>query len=432
MTTAAGRTSLLGQLEQAIATQERVGLLLLNIRQFRRFNAAFGHRHGDELLHALEERIRGALRESDRLYRIAADEFAVVLRGLRSPQHIVLAAARLTDLCSSKFCIAGRELRVRLHIAGATFPEHAENLEHLLQCADLAMGQAKAAGAGFQLFEPEQGQQGRDHMEMERALEEALETAQFELHFQPKIDLGTGRACGGEALARWRHPEWGEVSPASFIPVLERSDLVIPFTEWTLNSALQQCAECRRSYNCLSVAVNLSARSLYHPELSELVLRAMRIWDTDPGALVLEVTESAMMQHPERSLATLRELDAMGVRISIDDFGTGYSSLAYLQNLPVRELKIDRSFVADLNRAPQNERIVRSIVDLGHNFGLVVVAEGVEDLATLDRLRALDCDQAQGYLMGRPMPGTEMKEWLAKSEWGLGPAVPRAAGQSNG
>jgi len=256
---------------------------------------------------------------------------------------------------------------------------------------------------------------------MESEIERAIINNEFQLYLQPKIDLGTGKVCGAEALTRWHNEKRGWAFLDQFIPIIEQTDLVMPFTEWGLNAAFRQCALCRKNWDCLSIAVNLSAQTLRHPEIVDMIARTIDIWGVDPRQVVLEVTESAMIQDPEQGLQILRHLDALGVRISIDDFGTGYSSLAYLKSLPVQELKIDKSFVMNLSKSPDNEKIVRTIIDLGHNFDLKIVAEGVEDRETYRRLVELGCDQAQGYHMARSMPVEDMKTWMSESPWGVAP-----------
>jgi len=399
----------------------RIGLIVLNVQRFRHINFTLGHKQGDIILLELARRIQSMLRDEDRVYRLGNDEFGILLGNLKSPQVISLAANRIDTLLTESFRLDNQELRIRVHMGGALYPDHATDIDALLRCADHALTYALDSGNRFSLFNDTVQEQDANRLAMESEIERAIIKNEFQLYLQPKIDLGTGKVCGAEALTRWHNEKRGWAFLDQFIPIIEQTDLVMPFTEWGLNAAFRQCALCRKNWDCLSIAVNLSAQTLRHPEIVDMIARTIDIWGVDPRQVVLEVTESAMIQDPEQGLQILRHLDALGVRISIDDFGTGYSSLAYLKSLPVQELKIDKSFVMNLSKSPDNEKIVRTIIDLGHNFDLKIVAEGVEDRETYRRLVELGCDQAQGYHMARSMPVEDMKTWMSESPWGVAP-----------
>ncbi len=415
----ADRTSLIGDL-QTLKGDSLNAVLLINIQKFRSLNAAYGHPVGDQVLLELAQQLQPMLREGDGVYRLGNDEFALLITRLANPQRLILATNRIKQKVENGFQVGLHRIRIRLRMAAAC--QHGGNRDYiqLLQDADAAMHHAIKLGESFVLFDPKKHQADTAPMALESELETALEQSELELYFQPKIHLPSGRIHGAEALCRWNSSQRGLIYPDAFIPVLEQSDLVIPFTEWCLNAALRQCTDCNRQFGCLTVAVNLSARILHYPELQDMILRALQIWGTRPGNLILEVTESAMMLDPESSMAALRALHDAGVRISIDDFGTGYSSLSYLKSLPVRELKIDKSFVMEMDNSLDDEKIVRSIIDLAHNFDLWVVAEGIENQSILERLRTLGCDLGQGYHIGRPMQKMAMKEWMVDSPWSLG------------
>ncbi len=403
-------------------TDKRVGLITVNIQRFRDINTAFGYRTADSLLEAFAHRIHGMLRPVDIFARISGDEFALLLPDIASEGHATLAAQKVIDLLSSPFSVDGHTLQLCVTMGIALFPLHGSESEQLLQSADAALSWAKRSNRSLAVFTEECRTLPGGPLLLENDLRHAIENDELEVHFQPKIQLSDGLACGAETLARWSHPSRGFVPPDTFIPIAERTGLIAPLTFWSLNAALMQCSACRRKWDWLSVAVNLSPCVLHDPDVVELVTRAMRIWGTDPGHLTLEITEGAMMADPVRSMETLQQLHDLGVVISIDDFGTGYSSLAYLKKLPVRELKIDKSFVRNMADDEDDAKIVQSIIDLAHNFELQVIAEGVENQATLERLTDMGCDYAQGFYIAKPMPADVIARWMFESRFGPGAA----------
>ncbi len=308
-------------------------------------------------------------------------------------------------------------LSVTAAAGGAVFPDHAADRDGLLRSADTALQLARDQEQHFLIYDASLVSREQQLASLKRNLSRALDNNDLMLHYQPQIDLQRGQLSGCEALVRWNHAEQGWIRPDVFIPVAEKSDLIDTLTYWSINVALREwlefCAHCRQG----AIAVNLSARLLQSAEIVDLVRRALNIWGAEPGALILEVTESAMMSDPETALRVLSRLHEMGVTLSIDDFGTGYSSLAYLQKLPVSELKIDRSFVQHMADRPQDRKIVRSIIDLAHNLEMRVVAEGIEDQRSLDMLVSMGCDYGQGFYIARPMPAGQLSGWLQQAPW---------------
>ena len=306
-------------------------------------------------------------------------------------------------------------LDVRVSMGIAVFPEHGSDVHDLLQRADVAMYAAKSLQDGPQLYRQEADQNTPRRLQLGTDLRQAIERSQVVVHYQPQADLATTAVTGVEALCRWSHPEHGPVSPDEFIPMAEQTGLITPLTLHVVTDALSQCGKWQRAGHDIGVSVNVSARSLLDSGFVDDVLDLVRASGLRPGLLTLEITESSIMSDTHRTLGLLRRLAAFGIRLSVDDFGTGYSSLAYLQQLPVHELKVDKSFVFDVGSDGSSRAIVRSVVDLGHSLGLLVVAEGVEDEAAWEQLVRLGCDRAQGYLLSRPVSGDDLTLWLQRT-----------------
>ena len=414
------RVSLLERLDQMVSEGGRFGLLVFNLDQFREINIELGHMAGDQVLQAVVDRVNSVMRASDELFRVGGDEFAVVLATLGSPNLAELAANRIVEVIARPVEIAGTRLSLSVHAGVAIFPDQANDSRELLKGADTALNEARRSRSDYRLYDTLLRDQGRYKSDLRCELQTALDSNALMLYYQPQIDLKRGVLGGCEALARWNHGSRGWIAPDSFIPVAESSELIDSLTYWSLNVALRewfkQCEECSSS---APISLNLSARLLHSPEVVDLVARALNIWGAPAGSLVMEVTESAMMVDPDIALRTLTALHEMGVTISIDDFGTGYSSLAYLKKLPVGELKIDKTFVMQMSENSMDRKIVQSVIDLAHNMELQVVAEGVENEASLDMLVSMGCDFAQGYFIAKPMSLSDLPGWLESSRWKL-------------
>ncbi len=408
------RSLLHHEAERAIAAaprkERRVALLLLDLDRFKEINDTLGHHHGDLLLQMVGPRLSSVLREEDTVARLGGDEFVVLLPDAGDVAAAEAVADRLLAVLSESFVVDEVDLDVGCSIGIAVTPEHGADFESLLQHADVAMYAAKTGQLGRQTYDPAQDVNTPQRLALLGELRRGVEGGQLRVHYQPKADLGSGDVTGVEALVRWEHPTLGLLPPDEFIPLAEHTGLIRPLTLVVLDEALAQARRWADAGRQLDVAVNVSARCLLDLEFPTEVAAALLRHGVPAGKLKLEITESTVMVDPDRALLVLQQLADLGTTLSINDFGTGYSSMAYLQRLPVHELKIDRSFVSRLSEST-NAAIVASSIDLGRNLGLRVVAEGVEDLATWDRLGDLGCHSAQGYYLSRPVTAAEFDAW---------------------
>ncbi len=403
------------RLAQALRVANRVGstlaLLILDLNGFKEINDTMGHHAGDRLLQCVASRIRGTLREADTVARLGGDEFAVVLP-VTDIDGALLAAEKVLREIEQPCVIEHRALSVRASLGIACFPEHGTSAEVLLQRADVAMYVAKSDGIGIAVYAPEQDRHTQRRLTLIAELRKGLDENQFYLEYQPIVHLPTRVVTGVEALVRWNHPHHGRVMPDGFIHLAEQTGLINPLTTIVIETAIREWSR-PAAVPPLTVAVNLSPRTLQDPSLPRRIADMLAVYGAPPESLALEITENILMSDPARSLDCLNHLHAMGVRIIIDDFGTGYSSLSYLRQLPVDELKIDRSFITGL-LAGQDDVIVRSTIDLAHNLGLRVVAEGVESDEVQARLLALGCDSAQGTFIRAPAPADAVRTWIGQ------------------
>lgn len=408
------RTRLEERLAAAIAgakAQHRsLALLTLNVDRFREINEVIGFRQGDRLLQEMGPRLQKVLAEGEMLAHLGVDEFAVLLPRA-DVEYASEKARRILKALDEPFEVSGIRVEVRASIGIALFPGHGTEPDLLILRADSAMYQAKRAHCGFALFKGDTEQENLRRLALIGDLRRAIDEGQLLLYCQPKADLHTGSICGAEALVRWRHPEHGMIAPDRFVPLAESTGLIQPLTYWVLNAALGQCYEWREAGLAVPLAVNLSARNLHDPRLLERIGGLLTTWGASPDWLQVELTESALMEDPAAALDVLRRLSKMGIKLFVDDFGTGYSSLSYLQELPIDAVKIDKSFVLDMTRNEESLVIVRSTIDLAHNLGLEVVAEGTESKEIQDQLVALGCDMAQGSYVGPPMASERFLEW---------------------
>jgi diguanylate cyclase (GGDEF)-like protein len=387
----------------------------MDLNRFKDVNDTLGHQHGDDLLCEVASRLHAATPDGATITRLGGDEFAVLLPHLASIDEALATATRIQHTIRQPFEIDDLHLAIAGSIGVAVAPLHGTDTVALLQHADIAMYQAKAAAdTGIALYDNRQNDHSERRLTLAAELREAIDADALEVYYQPKADLATGNLVGLEALLRWTHPRYGPVPPDEFVPLAERTGLIRPMTLLVLRHALAQLSAWHdMGLDELHVAVNLSARSLMSAELVDDVERALHTAGVPAHALTLELTETQMMTDPSRTVAALDALAAMGVDISVDDFGTGYSSLSYLQRLPVDELKIDKSFVIDMATNDAKLRIVQTIINLGRNLNLRVVAEGIEDAVTWDTLASLGCDIGQGYFLSRPVPPERLTPWLA-------------------
>ncbi len=399
-------------------TNSPLALLLLDLDRFKDINDTLGHENGNRLLQQVAQRLQEALPQADTLARLGGDEFATILRGTDAGRALTAAHAILRAL-EQPFTLEGLSLDVRASIGIALYPGHGEDATTLLQRADVAMYLAKGGHDGYAIYSAERDQYSPSRLGLIGDLRQALTRDEFILHYQPEIALSSGRVCGVEALVRWQHPQQGMIPPDQFIPLAEHAGLIKPLTLWVLQEALREFHGRYREGLRLRVSVNLSARNLADPQLPGQVAGLMGTWGIPPDSLVLEITESTLMADPKVARELLLRLRNMGLQLSIDDFGTGYSSLSYLKTMPVNEIKIDKSFVMGGMRDQKDVALVRSTIELGHSLGFKVVAEGVEDQETLDRLIEFGCDLAQGYHISRPLPAADLTRWLRESPCGL-------------
>ena len=394
-----------------------IAVLLLDLDSFKDLNDVLGHAVGDSLLIEVASRLRETIRAGDVIVRMGGDEFAVLLERPADAATAQAAAIRIRDALQQSFLLDGIPLHVAASIGAALYPDHGEDAQTLLRHADIAMYEAKSRGNAYHMYRAETGELGtRARLMLVEELRQAVEHGELEVHYQPKASLESGRITGVEALVRWRHPMRGLLAPSTFLGPAERTGILRSITRFVLATALADCARWRAAGHDLSVAVNLSTVDLLDPDLAHEVAACIAKHGVPAGALRIEITEEVVMSDPVRAQAVLEALAAEGVPIALDDFGTGYSSLARLARLPVDELKIDRSFVAHMTTDPSHAAIVRSTVHLAHDLGLNVVAEGIELELQWDRLAELGCDEAQGYLLSRPIPAGELEEFLAQHD----------------
>jgi diguanylate cyclase (GGDEF)-like protein/PAS domain S-box-containing protein len=404
------RNLLRDRLQHAIETARRrdtkLSVVFIDLDGFKNVNDSLGHSIGDRLLAVVAERLARCARTSDTVARHGGDEFVVVLPDLTDEKSLIAWMERVRASISEPVLLDGTELYVGCSMGASLFPQDGDDAETVMKKADLAMYRAKDMGRNtFQFYQPEMNASVGARMNVERRLRRALRDGEFLLHYQPQVDLSTGRVVGMEALVRWMDPEHGLVSPASFIPVAEESGLIGPLSEWVLREACRQNKAWQDAgLPPARMSVNLSARQFQQRDIATLVMAVLAETGLDPKYLELELTESTIMRNAEEAITMLAELSALGIGIAIDDFGTGYSSLSYLKRFPVHRLKIDRSFVADIGSSGDDETITSAIIALAHSLELQVIAEGVETSAQLDFLRARDCDEMQGFLFSRPLP----------------------------
>jgi diguanylate cyclase (GGDEF)-like protein/PAS domain S-box-containing protein len=408
------------QLEHAITVADQDGselaVLLMDLDRFKEINDTLGHHYGDQLLIELARRLEAVLRHSDTVARLGGDEFGILVAQIsHATSDLEQMLERILVSLEQPFQVDGLPLHVEASIGVARYPEHGHDVDLLLQRADVAMYLAKDSGTPHAIYTPELDAHDTASLTLLSELPRAIQNRELVLHYQPKLDIHTGELAGIEALVRWQHPTRGLIPPGDFVPAAEKTGLIQPLTRYVLDEALSELARWQQQGHELTVAVNLSMRNLHDPTLPDQVAQLLRKWDQLGECLTFEITESAIVSDPAGTKDVIRQLKELGVGISIDDFGTGYTSLAYLARLAITQLKIDRSFVLNMDSDADNAAIVRSIITLGHDLNLEVVAEGVETANAYDQLALLGCDTIQGYWLSRPLPPTELSQWLTRT-----------------
>ncbi|HVR43286.1 MAG TPA: EAL domain-containing protein [Thermoanaerobaculia bacterium] len=417
------RILLMDRVTQAIRAARRSGsqvaLLLLDLDGFKEVNDTLGHHSGDIVLQQVAIRLRDQIRESDTVARLGGDEFAFVLPGVRDAAAVPRVARKILDSLHVPFVVEDQRCEIGASIGVALYPDHGLDTETLMRRADAAMYHAKRRGSQYALYAPDLDETGIRRITLGVELRLALADGQLELYYQPKIHLRSGLVTRVEALIRWNHPSRGLLLPDEFLAAAERSGFIREITEWVIDDALRQCRAWHDALLPIHVAINISGRVLQDHMLPQIVSSALDRWRISPHSLKLEITESSLMADPPQALALLSLLQGIGVRLSLDDFGTGYSSLMHLRKLPVDEIKIDKSFVMGMDTSAGDAAIVRATIDLGHNLGMQVVAEGVDNEWTCKVLTEMGCDLAQGYFLSRPLPADALVSWLEETGWGL-------------
>ncbi len=423
------RTLLFDRLQQCVRTAQRedgrFALCLMDLDRFKLVNDTLGHQVGDKLLQQVAQRLRLLLRESDTVARLGGDEFAILLPGA-DVRQAVHTAGKIVRTFQEPFMVEGQRLEMGCSLGIALYPYHGNDAGILLQRADVAMYMAKRENRGFALYDPERDQHNLRQLAVMSELREALSQGQLLVHYQPVWSFHQRRVTACEALVRWHHPVHGLMQPAEFVTLAEQTGLVHTLTDWVLERVLTECAPLIHAHG-LCLAVNFSARDLQRPGLAEDIARQAQRAKVEPRYIKLEITETALVGDVEAAARVLEALSERGFSLAIDDFGTGYASLSYLKRMPVDEIKIDRSFVAGMVQDENSRVIVRSTIDMAHNLGLRVIAEGVEDARTAELLHSLGCDAIQGFYLGPPMPGEALQAKLAADDW---PQALRRAGEA--
>lgn len=410
-------------LNMALAASRRVpgsqvAIISLDINQLKMYNDTLGRHIGDLLLKEIADRLNSVVRESDSLARLGGGQFGILLQPVSDARKAAdRVVTQVLDCFDMPFSLGDKQLCVSLSLGVSCFPDNGTNSETLLTNAESAMYRAKRNGVPYQFFDPCSDVSPAEQLRYSGQIRGALDNNEFELHYQPMVDISTSSITGAEALLRWQHPTEGTVLPQRIIPVAEQLGMISPITDWVLVTALRQCREWAFQQNCIPVSVNVSARSFQSPRLFDKVKHALDEAGVDGDSLEIEITEATLMLDLERASDLLGKLSDIGVRIAIDDFGTGYSSLSYLKKLPIHTLKIDQSFIMDVAFDHQDVAIVRSIIDLAHNLDYKVIAEGVENSMAWNMLSELGCDAAQGFHICHPLPKDHFSSWLDNSSW---------------
>ncbi len=415
------------RLDEEIAAAGQAGesfaVMLMGLDRFKDINDTLGHQYGDLLLRELGPRLLNSVGDSGVVARFGGDEFGLLLAQRTDDTEVIeFLVSRLLGQLGEPFLVDELSLELAASVGVARFPVDGRDANTLLRCADVAMHLAKDSHTGCKFYEAELDPNSLQRLSVLSDMRNALKSEEIVVHFQPIVDLDSLTVTGAEGLVRWQHPEHGLLPPAAFIATVEQTSLIGPLTRHVLEQSIARCAEWRKTEKNIKVSVNLSVRNLMDRGLPDDVERMLFKYGLPPDGLQLEITESMLMSDPERALAIVTRLNDLGIRLSVDDFGTGYSSLANLRRLPIDELKIDRSFVSPMLQDESDLIIVRSTINMGHDLGLRITAEGVEDESTLHQLAQLGCDLAQGYHLSRPLAPDAFSSWLAEGEWRSAPS----------
>jgi len=404
---------LASEIAEAGTHKVSLALLVIDIHHFGRLNIKHGYAAGDKVLQAVAGILKQVRREGDQIARIGNDQFALVLSGILNSGHAELAVHKIQRLLDVPVPLQDEMFRCAIHVGIALFPEHAHGADALLASADCAQRRAKQSGQLHCVAHPQDEDEFSENWDIEIALEDAIEKSEMRVYFQPKISLQTGKPVGAEALIRWENSFHGVLGPDRFIPIAEATGFIKPMTEWMMNSTLRLANEWEHPWGEQEVSINIPPQILERPDFTDTIMSVRELWHPENTRLCIEILEQSFIENIKTVFTHLEELRAAGVMVSIDDFGTGYSSFSYFRDIPADQLKIDRSFVMGLLQDQGNANIVEVIIDLAHRFGLSVVAEGIEDAATLTALKKAHCDIAQGYFIAKPMPADEYRQWLA-------------------
>ncbi|MEM8501335.1 MAG: EAL domain-containing protein [Pseudomonadota bacterium] len=408
------------RLARAVSTTDRTPtpftIMMIDLDRFKFINDVLGHESGDFALRVVAKRLLAVLRKSDTVARLGGDEFGIILP-TADKRRVVDIARKVLRALEQPVAMKSQHVDLGGSIGIASFPTHGTEASALLRFADVAMYEAKRSGSGFAFFDQDSDAYKQTHLSLLGDIRKAVASNEFELYFQPKVALGQADTPNMEVLIRWNHPTRGFIPPDEFIPFAEHTGAVRLITHWVIDNAIAQAGRWHEQGTEVKISLNVSSRDLLNPNLSAIVQNALNKSKLPIDHLCLEITESALMDDPDKARDMVQSLHDMGIRLSIDDYGTGYSSLAYVANLPVNELKIDKVFVNNMLDSAEDSAIVRSTIELGHYLKMTVVAEGIEERAELARLREYGCDYVQGYLVCKPMQETEMLEWLASKEW---------------
>jgi diguanylate cyclase len=419
LTNLPNRTLFIDRLQQAVNLSLRekttLAVCILDIDRFKEVNDTLGHYNGDRLIKQVALRLTGIIRESDTLARIGGDEFGFMLPKIANADDLNRLGKKLQKALEPPFILENLSLDVSASIGAALFPQHGNDVDTLIQRADVAMYVAKQDNSGIVIYSKELDGHSPHRLTLGGELREAINNDDLVLYYQPKIFCKSNMVHAAEVLVRWQHPQHGFMLPDQFIPMAERVGLISDVTLWVLKHSLWQCREWYKAGINIEISVNVSSLCLLDPEFPDILTGLLASHELPAKSLMIEITETSIMINPERSFQVLNRIADMGVGVSIDDFGTGYSSLAYLKKLPATELKIDKSFVMDMLENESDMTIVNATIQLGHNLGLTVVAEGVENISTFNKLTAMGCDILQGYLISKPVAADEFFAWIKKN-----------------